>query len=113
MPEANAAQSCAPSPRPSNTSPSTPARPSRTSATPAAPTSPSAHQLISEDERLLPPARDKTRSLFLAYRAASHLNLKEPEPAAAAATKSLLLARRIGAPRCVRLVMCSAKHGLT
>jgi hypothetical protein len=63
-----------------------------------------AHQLISEGERLLPPARDKTKGVFLAYRAASYLDLKEPEPAAAAATQSLLLARRIGAPRCVRLV---------
>ncbi|WP_336246890.1 XRE family transcriptional regulator [Streptomyces cupreus] len=63
-----------------------------------------AHQLISEGERLLPPARDKTRGVFLAYRAASHLDLKEPELAAAAATESLLLARRIGAPRCVQLV---------
>jgi hypothetical protein len=63
-----------------------------------------AHQLITEGEGLLPPARDKTRGVFLAYRAASHLDLKEPEPAAVAATKSLLLARRIGAPRCVRLV---------
>ncbi|MFE5374070.1 hypothetical protein [Streptomyces mirabilis] len=42
--------------------------------------------------------------MFLAYRAASYLDLKEPEPAAAAATQSLLLARRIGAPRCVQLV---------
>ncbi|WP_308039772.1 hypothetical protein [Streptomyces sp. PSKA30] len=42
--------------------------------------------------------------MFLAYRAASYLDLKEPEPAAAAATESLLLARRIGAPRCVSLV---------
>ncbi|MFD5338059.1 hypothetical protein [Streptomyces hawaiiensis] len=42
--------------------------------------------------------------MFLAYRAASYLDLKEPEPAAAAATRSLLLARRIGAPRCIRLV---------
>ncbi|MFI5979051.1 XRE family transcriptional regulator [Streptomyces sp. NPDC051452] len=63
-----------------------------------------AHQLISEGERLLPPARDKTKGVFLAYRAASYLDLKEPEPAAAAATQSLLLARRIGAPRCARLV---------
>ncbi|MFE9679442.1 hypothetical protein ACFYO5_35935 [Streptomyces sp. NPDC006259] len=39
-----------------------------------------------------------------ASRAASYLNLKEPEPAAAAAAQSLLLARRIGAPRCVTLV---------
>ncbi|MET9387689.1 XRE family transcriptional regulator [Streptomyces sp. NPDC002928] len=63
-----------------------------------------AHQLIAEGERLLPAARDKTRGVFLAYRAASYLDLKEPEPAAAAATQSLLLARRIGAPRCVNLV---------
>ncbi|MGW4983584.1 XRE family transcriptional regulator [Streptomyces mirabilis] len=63
-----------------------------------------AHQLIAEGERLLPTARDKTRGVFLAYRAASYLDLKEPEPAAAAATQSLLLARRIGAPRCVQLV---------
>lgn len=63
-----------------------------------------AHQLITEGERLLPTARDKTRGVFLAYRAASYLDLKEPEPAAAAATQSLLLARRIGAPRCVQLV---------
>ncbi|WP_237276627.1 XRE family transcriptional regulator [Streptomyces caniscabiei] len=63
-----------------------------------------AHRLITEGERLLPAARDKTRGVFLAYRAASYLDLKEPEPAATAATKSLLLARRIGAPRCVQLV---------
>ncbi|MEU9662819.1 XRE family transcriptional regulator [Streptomyces chartreusis] len=63
-----------------------------------------AHQLITEGERLLPAARDKTRGVFLAYRAASYLDLGEPEPAAAAARESLLLARRIGAPRCLRLV---------
>ncbi|MFM9812869.1 XRE family transcriptional regulator [Streptomyces scabiei] len=63
-----------------------------------------AHRLITEGEGLLPPARDKTRGVFLAYRAASYLDLKEPEPAAAAAAESLLLARRIGAPRCVQLV---------
>ncbi|WP_179382120.1 hypothetical protein [Streptomyces sp. SA15] len=63
-----------------------------------------AHQLITEGERLLPTARDKTRGVFLAYRAASHLDLNEPEPAAAAATQSLLLARRTGAPRCMKLV---------
>ncbi|MFF8035851.1 XRE family transcriptional regulator [Streptomyces sp. NPDC016626] len=63
-----------------------------------------AHQLITEGERLLPPTRNKTRGVFLAYRAASYLDLKEPEPAAAAATQSLLLARHIGAPRCVQLV---------
>jgi len=42
-----------------------------------------------------------TRGVFLAYRAASHLGLKEPEPVA---TQPLLLARRIHAPRCIRLV---------
>ncbi|MGW4784954.1 XRE family transcriptional regulator [Streptomyces sp. NPDC004230] len=63
-----------------------------------------AHQLVSEGERLLPPARNKTRGVFLTYRAASYLELREPEPAAAAATESLLLARQIGAPRCVQLV---------
>lgn len=63
-----------------------------------------AHQLITEGEQLLPAARDKTRGVFLAYRAASYLDLNEPESAAAAATQSLLLARRTGAPRCVQLV---------
>ncbi|OUD04024.1 hypothetical protein [Streptomyces swartbergensis] len=64
-----------------------------------------AHHLISEGERLLPESRGKPRGVFLAYRAASYLDLKEPEPAAATATatQSLLLARRTGAPRCVRL----------
>ncbi|GJF26525.1 multiprotein-bridging factor 1 family protein [Streptomyces sp. HO565] len=63
-----------------------------------------AHQLITDGERLLPAQRGKTRGIFLAYQAANHLDLKEPEPAAAAATQSLLLARRIHAPRCIRLV---------
>ncbi|WP_345616612.1 XRE family transcriptional regulator [Streptomyces ziwulingensis] len=63
-----------------------------------------AHQLITEGESLLPAARDKTRGVFLAYRATSYLDQKEPEPAAEAATQSLLLARRIGAPRCISLI---------
>ncbi|MFJ8546663.1 XRE family transcriptional regulator [Streptomyces sp. NPDC093586] len=63
-----------------------------------------AHHLITDGERLLPASRGKTRGIFLAYQAASHLDLKEPEPAAAAATQSLLLARRLHAPRCSRLV---------
>ncbi|MFB7293612.1 hypothetical protein [Actinacidiphila glaucinigra] len=63
-----------------------------------------AHHLIGEGQALLPAARDKTRGIFLAYRAESHLNLKEPELAAVAARESLELARRIGAPRCVQLV---------
>ncbi|MEV7797275.1 XRE family transcriptional regulator [Streptomyces sp. NPDC087512] len=63
-----------------------------------------AHQLITAGERLLPTSRGKTRGIFLAYRAASHLDLKEPEAAAATAAQSLQLARRIHAPRCLRLV---------
>ncbi|MFD5814786.1 XRE family transcriptional regulator [Streptomyces sp. NPDC127038] len=63
-----------------------------------------AHQLITEGEHLLPAARDKTRGVFLTYQAASHLDQREPEAAAAAATQALLLARRIGAPRCTVLV---------
>ncbi|MDX3366185.1 helix-turn-helix transcriptional regulator [Streptomyces sp. ME02-6987-2C] len=63
-----------------------------------------AHQLITDGERLLPAHRGKTRGIFLAYQAASHLDLKEPEPAATAAIQSLLLARRIHAPRCISLV---------
>ncbi|MEU3355155.1 helix-turn-helix transcriptional regulator [Streptomyces sp. NPDC037389] len=63
-----------------------------------------AHQLIREGQALLPPSRDKTRGVFLAYQAQSHLDLGEPDLAAAAAIKSLDLAQRIGAPRCVELV---------
>ncbi|MGV2915281.1 XRE family transcriptional regulator [Streptomyces alfalfae] len=63
-----------------------------------------AHQLIEEGQILLPPSRDKTRGVFLAYRAKTHLDLEEPDLAAAVATQSLELARRIGAPRCVELV---------
>ncbi|MEU0663934.1 XRE family transcriptional regulator [Streptomyces lavendulocolor] len=63
-----------------------------------------AHHLIGEGQALLPAARDKTRGVFLAYRAESHLSLKEPELAAEAARESLRLAHRIGAPRCVKLV---------
>ncbi|MEU3663988.1 helix-turn-helix transcriptional regulator [Streptomyces sp. NPDC032940] len=62
-----------------------------------------ARQLITDGEHLLPTPRSKTRGIFLAYQAASHLDLKEPEPAAAAA-HSLQLARSIRAPRCIRLV---------
>ena len=63
-----------------------------------------AHQLIEEGQILLPPSRDKTRGVFLAYRAKTHLELGEPDLAAAAASQSLELAHRIGAPRCVELV---------
>ncbi|MGW6795648.1 XRE family transcriptional regulator [Streptomyces chartreusis] len=63
-----------------------------------------AHQLIREGKELLPPSRDKTRGVFLVYEARSHLNLREPERAAAAALEALHVAERIGAPRCVQLV---------
>jgi hypothetical protein len=63
-----------------------------------------AHHLSSEGERPLPESRGKTRGVFLAYRAASYLDLKEAEPAVAAATQSPLLARHTEAPRCVRLI---------
>ncbi|MFD3590038.1 XRE family transcriptional regulator [Streptomyces sp. NPDC058683] len=63
-----------------------------------------AHQLIAEGECLLPASRDKTKGVFLTYQATSFLDQEEPEPAAAAATEALLLARRIGAPRCIKLV---------
>ncbi|MEU5444612.1 XRE family transcriptional regulator [Streptomyces griseofuscus] len=63
-----------------------------------------AHQLVEEGQILLPPRRDKTRGVFLAYRAKTHLDLGEPDLAAAVATQSLELAHRIGAPRCVDLV---------
>ncbi|MET8137005.1 XRE family transcriptional regulator [Streptomyces sp. NPDC005251] len=63
-----------------------------------------AHQLIREGQELLPPSRDKTRGVFLTYQARSHLDLREPERAAAAALEALQVAQRIGAPRCAALV---------
>ncbi|MFE9882663.1 XRE family transcriptional regulator [Streptomyces sp. NPDC005784] len=63
-----------------------------------------AHQLIREGHELLPPSRDKTRGVFLTYQARSHLDLREPERAAAAALEALQVAQRIGAPRCAALV---------
>ncbi|MEU6709626.1 XRE family transcriptional regulator [Streptomyces wuyuanensis] len=63
-----------------------------------------AHKLIQEGKTLLPRSRDKTRGVFLAYEAKSHLERREPELAAATARESLQLAHRTGAPRCVELV---------
>ncbi|MFF2567327.1 hypothetical protein [Streptomyces sp. NPDC058084] len=63
-----------------------------------------AHHLITEGRELLPATRAKTRGVFLAYQAASHLKSKETELAAQAADQALLLARRIGVPRCESLV---------
>ncbi|MFJ4774053.1 XRE family transcriptional regulator [Streptomyces uncialis] len=63
-----------------------------------------AHRLIEEGQALLPDTRSKTKGVFLAYRARSDLGRGEPGRAAAAARQSLVLARRIGAPRCEQLV---------
>lgn len=64
-----------------------------------------AHQLIDEGMRLLPAARDKTRAVFLTYEADGFLRAGEADHAAVAAKESLALANRIGAPRCVALVV--------
>ncbi|MFF8575482.1 helix-turn-helix domain-containing protein [Streptomyces sp. NPDC015237] len=63
-----------------------------------------AHQLLTQGEHLLPATRDKTRGIFLAYQAASHLAHHDIEPAAEAAADALELARRTHAPRCEQLV---------
>ncbi|MEV6397356.1 XRE family transcriptional regulator [Streptomyces sp. NPDC051907] len=63
-----------------------------------------AHSLIAEGQALLPTSRDKTRGIFLAYRAQGHLSRRDPEAAAADALEAFHLAERIGAPRCVQLV---------
>ncbi|MFI1700369.1 XRE family transcriptional regulator [Streptomyces bobili] len=63
-----------------------------------------AHELIRQGQNLLPTSRAKTHGVFLTYQARSHLNLGEPERAAAAALEALQVAHRIGAPRCVELV---------
>ncbi|MEW1700818.1 XRE family transcriptional regulator [Streptomyces sp. NPDC091278] len=63
-----------------------------------------AHSLIDQGQALLPASRDKTRGIFLAYRAQGHLSRREPEAAATDALEALRLAQRIGAPRCVQLV---------
>ncbi|MFI9720428.1 multiprotein-bridging factor 1 family protein [Streptomyces sp. NPDC052396] len=62
------------------------------------------HQLVQEGTRLLPHARMKTRSVFLAYEADAFLRSGDVEQAAAAASQALTVAHRIGAPRCVALV---------
>ncbi|MFC9755260.1 helix-turn-helix domain-containing protein [Streptomyces sp. NPDC056921] len=63
-----------------------------------------AHQLMDEGITLLPATRSKTRSVFLTYQAETYLRHGEPEIAAATATRSLHLASRIDAPRCVTMV---------
>ncbi|MGW6388927.1 helix-turn-helix transcriptional regulator [Streptomyces sp. NPDC055103] len=63
-----------------------------------------AHQLMDEGIDLLTATRSKTKSVFLAYQAETYLRDGEPEIAAATATRSLDLASRIDAPRCVTMV---------
>ncbi|MET8825897.1 helix-turn-helix transcriptional regulator [Streptomyces sp. NPDC004610] len=59
---------------------------------------------IAEGMALLPAARDKTRGIFLTYQATGLLKSGEVEQALAVTGRSLDLATRIGAPRCVALV---------
>ncbi|MFB8441222.1 helix-turn-helix transcriptional regulator [Streptomyces niveus] len=63
-----------------------------------------AHQLMDEGIALLPVTRSKTKSVFLAYQAETYLRDGEPEIAAATAARSLDLASRIDASRCVTMV---------
>ncbi|WP_172388016.1 helix-turn-helix transcriptional regulator [Streptomyces sp. MNP-20] len=63
-----------------------------------------AHQLMDEGIALLPETRSKTRAVFLTYQAETYLRDGEPEIAARTATRSLDLASRINAPRCVTMV---------
>ncbi|WP_143690617.1 hypothetical protein [Streptomyces sp. Ag109_G2-15] len=53
---------------------------------------------------LLPGTRSKTRAVFLTYQAETYLRDGEPEIAAQSATRSLDVASRINAPRCVAMV---------
>ncbi|MEV7781355.1 hypothetical protein [Kitasatospora sp. NPDC088351] len=63
-----------------------------------------AHQLMDEGIALLPATRSKTRSVFLTYQAETYLRDGEPDIAAETATRSLDLASRIDAPRCVTMI---------
>ncbi|GAA2231266.1 helix-turn-helix transcriptional regulator [Streptomyces nogalater] len=63
-----------------------------------------AHQLMDEGIALLPATRSKTRAVFLTYQAEAYLRDGEVEIAAETATRSLDLANRINAPRCVTMV---------
>ncbi|WP_330174114.1 helix-turn-helix transcriptional regulator [Streptomyces sp. NBC_01498] len=63
-----------------------------------------AHDHITEGVGLLPDTRDKTKAVFLAYEAESLLARGEVQQAADLARRSLGLATRIGASRCVRQI---------
>jgi len=69
-----------------------------------------AHRLIDDGIAALPTARNKTRAVFLAYKAENHLHTGDPEQAAAAAAASWTLARRINAPRCITMVRDLEPH---
>ncbi len=59
---------------------------------------------ISQGVDDLPEARDKTRSVFLAYEAEALLRQGEIDHSAASAHEALILARKIGASRCIRQI---------
>ncbi|MGW1170563.1 hypothetical protein [Streptomyces sp. NPDC002550] len=63
-----------------------------------------APQLMDEGMSLLPATRSKTRSMFLAYQAETHLRAGDADIAADTATRACDLATRINAPRCVTMV---------
>lgn len=63
-----------------------------------------ANARIAEGIGLLPVARDKTRAVFLTYRARGLLAQSEPEAATALLTESHRIAARIGASRCLAQV---------
>ncbi|WP_052845489.1 hypothetical protein [Streptomyces sp. NRRL S-31] len=63
-----------------------------------------AHRLMDEGIALLPATRSKTKSVFLTYQAETYLRDGEPDIAAETAIRSLDLASRIDAPRCVTMV---------
>ncbi|MFI6359411.1 helix-turn-helix transcriptional regulator [Streptomyces sp. NPDC050743] len=63
-----------------------------------------AHQLMDEGMGLLPATRSKTRSVFLAYQAETHLRAGDADIAAETATRAFDLATRINAPRCVTMI---------
>lgn len=63
-----------------------------------------AHRLMDGGIALLPATRSKTKSVFLTYQAETYLRDGEPDIAAETATRSLDLASRIDAPRCVTMV---------
>ncbi|MEE4598017.1 XRE family transcriptional regulator [Streptomyces sp. DSM 41524] len=69
-----------------------------------------AHQLIDDGIAALPTARNKTRAVFLAYKAENHLHTGDLEQAAAAAAASWALAQRINAPRCMAMVRDLEPH---